>query len=87
MQPRTDFLLRSPSRLPNPRKQGVPAINNNMGYNNLHTSKIVDWEIQTTHTPVEQQADTSRTQNTLLHGEALLVTTSHNLEYIALEFL
>jgi hypothetical protein len=28
MQPRTDFLLRSPLRLPYPRKQGVPAQTN-----------------------------------------------------------
>ena len=29
MHPRTDFLLRSPLRLPYPRKQGVPAHESN----------------------------------------------------------
>jgi hypothetical protein len=36
---------------------------------------------------VEQQANTPRGEDTLLHGEALLVTASHDLEYIALELL
>lgn len=35
---------------------------------------------------MEEKADTSRSKHTLLHGETLLVTASHDLEYIALEF-
>ena len=34
-----------------------------------------------------EQSHTSIGQHTLLHGEALLVTPTHNLEYIALELL
>jgi hypothetical protein len=36
---------------------------------------------------MEWQANTPRGEDTLLPGEALLVTASHDLEYIALEFL
>jgi hypothetical protein len=39
------------------------------------------------HTSVHQNPHTSLCKNTLLHGEALLVTASHNLEYITLELL
>jgi hypothetical protein len=39
------------------------------------------------HTPVKQKADTSRSQHSLLHWETLLVTPTHDLKDIALEFL
>jgi len=39
------------------------------------------------HAVVEQQADTRLSQNTLLHGETLLVVTTRDLEDVALELV
>jgi hypothetical protein len=36
---------------------------------------------------VKKKADTSSSEHSLLHRETLLVTTPHDLEDIALEFL
>jgi hypothetical protein len=36
---------------------------------------------------MHQDPYTALSENSLLHGEALLVTASHDLEHIALEFL
>ena len=44
-------------------------------------------EIGSLYTPVEQKANTTRSQNSLLHWEALLVTSTHDLEDITLELL
>jgi hypothetical protein len=36
---------------------------------------------------MHQDPNTALSENSLLHGEALLVTASHDLEHVALEFL
>lgn len=44
-------------------------------------------EIGSLFTPVEQKANTTGSQNSLLHWKALLVTSTHDLEDITLELL
>jgi len=38
-------------------------------------------------TSVKQKTDTPWSENSLFHWETLLVTSSHDLEYVSLEFL
>jgi hypothetical protein len=44
-------------------------------------------DIGSLYTPMEQKTNTTRSQNSLLHWEALLVTSTHDLEDITLELL
>lgn len=43
--------------------------------------------ITKTITSVHQKAHTALSKNSLLHGETLLVTTSHDLENVSLELI
>ena len=54
---------------------------------NLHASEQTYSGMEKQPTSVKQETDTARSQHSLLHWEALLVATSHDLEHIALEFL
>jgi len=53
----------------------------------IHSSNKNTHVIHNKQTSVEQKTNTARSQNSLLHWKTLLVTASHNFEYIATELL
>lgn len=53
----------------------------------IHSSNKNTQVMHNKQTSVEQKSNTAGSQNSLLHWKTLLVTASHNFEYIAAELL